>query len=68
MANNDVNMGWGDADEAPNGAEGDAHAGAAAPGGPGAGAARSEGGGSISNLGHPPPRGDGSYQGGSDPP
>ena len=33
MANNNVNMGWGDADEAHDGAENEARAGAAAPDG-----------------------------------
>ena len=47
MANNDANMGWGHADEAPNGAEGNARAGEAAPdgpdgGGPGSGGEKEE--------------------------
>ena len=47
MANNDANMGWGDADEAPNGDANDARAGAADPdgadgGGPGAGGGQQE--------------------------
>ena len=47
MANNNVNMGWGDTDEAHDGAENDARAGAAAPdgadgGGPGDGGGQQE--------------------------